>query len=55
MNLSQNDTGRAFEYGIAIAFAERLPAQIDVSLQLSTARQCFENCSEYEKEREVKC
>ncbi len=49
MNLSQNDTGRAFEYGIAFAFAERLPAKITLSSQLKTAMQCFLNCSEVEK------
>jgi len=54
MNLSQNDTGRAFEYGIAIAFSERLPAQLNINNQLNTAKLCFESCSDIEQVNIVK-
>jgi len=36
MSLTQNDTGRAFEYGIALAFSKRLPAQLNINKQLNT-------------------
>ena len=44
MKLSQNDTGRAFEYGIAVAFSEHLPASLKISKQLTLAKECFERC-----------
>lgn len=49
MNLSQNDSGRAFEYGIAVAFSERLPAQLNENQQLRKAKSCFERCSYHER------
>jgi hypothetical protein len=43
---SQNDMGRAFEYGIAVSLSDYLPAPIQDSLQVRKARRCFELCSE---------
>lgn len=54
MPLSQNDMGRAFEYGIAVAMSQRLPAQLLVNGQLETARDCFERCSDNEKQKMVR-
>jgi hypothetical protein len=54
MSLSQNDMGRAFEYGVVIAFSESLPAIINENKQLQTATSCFERCTQLEKEKIVK-
>lgn len=51
MPLSQNDMGRAFEYGVAAAMAQRLPAQLIQSPQLIVAQVCFTNCSPREQEK----
>lgn len=53
MRLSQNDMGRAFEYCVAIAFSERLPATLTKNRQLSTACQCFERCPNAEQQNMV--
>ncbi len=49
MNLSQNDMGRAFEYGVAVSLSNRLPAQLTANIQLTRATQCFERCPESEQ------
>jgi hypothetical protein len=51
MTLSQNDTGRAFEYGIALSLSKTLPAPFQANRQSQTARACFAACSPKEQER----
>jgi len=51
MPLSQNDMGRAFEYGVAVAMSQRLPGPLITNPQLETAQVCFTNCSEREQEK----
>lgn len=52
--LSQNDMGRAFEYGVALALSDRLPARINNNKQLVKAKKCFEACPPTEQENIVK-
>jgi hypothetical protein len=54
MSLSQNDMGRAFEYGIAMDLSRYLPATIEPSIQMQKARQCFEGCPPKEQQNMVK-
>jgi hypothetical protein len=42
MLLSQNDAGRAFEYGIAYTLSRYLPAAIRADAQLQKAVRCFQ-------------
>lgn len=49
MSLSQNEMGRAFEYGIAVAISRYLPASIEDSISVRNARRCFEICPEIEQ------
>ena len=44
MSLTQNEMGRAFEYGIAIALAGKLQASLIKSTQVQIAEQCFNLC-----------
>lgn len=53
-NLSQNDMGRAFEYSVAMAMVQRLPADVESSTQLENTKLCFERCSEKEQKKMVK-
>ncbi len=50
MSLSQNDTGRAFEYGIALSLSNCLPASLQDGLLLQKAKRCFEACSQMEQQ-----
>ncbi len=54
MSLSQNDMGRAFEYGVAMSLSHYLIAPIDDNSQLSKAKECFELCPEDEQHNIVK-
>jgi len=54
MSLSQNEMGRAFEYGIAVSLSEYLPAPVEDSIQVRNARRCFEICPEKEQKNIVK-
>ena len=54
MNLSQNEMGRAFEYGIAVSLSNYIPAPIEDSIQVRNARRCFELCPEREQKHIVK-
>lgn len=54
MTLSQNDMGRAFEYGVALSLSERLPAPLEENAPLRTTMRCFERCSDSEQENIVK-
>jgi len=49
MSLSQNETGRAFEYGVAVSLCKYLPAPIKDGVQLQRAKRCFEVCDESEQ------
>ena len=51
MSLSQNEMGRAFEYGIAVSISEYLKAPIQDGLQVREARRCFELCAENEQRK----
>jgi hypothetical protein len=46
--------GRAFEYSVALAMVERLPAELTPSLQLAVAKECFKRCSNREQQKMVK-
>jgi hypothetical protein len=54
MTLSQNESGRAFEYGLAISLSNQLPAPIRDDSPARLAKRCFEKCSEVEKENIVR-
>jgi len=54
MSLSQNDMGRAFEYGVALGLSERLPASLEDNPKLRNSKLCFERCSRREQENIVK-
>jgi len=54
MSLSQNDLGRAFEYGIVVAMSNIIPAEIIENAQLENSKRCFESCSDIEKRKIVK-
>lgn len=51
MSLSQVNSGRAFEYGIAVSFSEHLDVELIDSLQTRKAQSCFELCSSIEQEK----
>lgn len=51
MSLSQNDSGRAFEYGLASSLARHLPAALRASPILLTARRCYQACAPNEQQR----
>ncbi len=53
MTLSQNDMGRAFEYGVALSLSERLPAPLEENDRLRNAMRCFARCSDSERENMV--
>ncbi|HEX8179900.1 MAG TPA: HaeIII family restriction endonuclease [Pyrinomonadaceae bacterium] len=53
MSLSQNDTGRAFEYGLALSLSDCLPAPIQDGLLVQKAKRCFAACSEREQQNIV--
>jgi hypothetical protein len=44
MSLTQNEMGRAFEYGIAISFMELLTSPLIDSTHVQIAKQCFHTC-----------
>jgi hypothetical protein len=52
--LSQNDSGRAFEYGIAVSLSRFLNAEIEDSKQVRKAKKCFEDSKEAEQIKIVK-
>jgi len=52
--LSRNNSGRAFEYGIAVSFSEYLPAPIQETPQIKKAKECFELSNEKEQKKIVK-
>jgi hypothetical protein len=54
MSLSQNDMGRAFEYGIAVSLSKYLSAPIVESMQIQMAKQCFQSCPINEQQHIVK-
>jgi hypothetical protein len=54
MSLSQNDTGRAFEYGVAVSLSDYLPAPIEDGVQIRRAKRCFDLCDETEQHNIVK-
>ena len=54
MTLSQNDMGRAFEYGVACGIAKGLPAELKENNQLIKAKECFGRCSDKEQQKIVK-
>jgi len=49
MSLSQNEMGRAFEYGIAVSLSNYIPAPIEDGVQVRNARRCFEVCPDIEQ------
>lgn len=53
MSPSQNEMGRAFEYGITVAISRYLPAPIEDSASVRNARRCFEICPIIEQEHIV--
>ncbi|HEX8071972.1 MAG TPA: HaeIII family restriction endonuclease [Pyrinomonadaceae bacterium] len=50
MTLSQNDSGRAFEYGLASSLSRHLPAPLRASPTLLTAQRCYRACSVNEQQ-----
>jgi HaeIII restriction endonuclease len=52
--LSQNDMGRAFEYGVALSLSQALPAKLQEDDRLRTTMHCFERCSDREQENIVR-
>ncbi len=50
MSLSQNDMGRAFEYGIACSISELIQARQEQNELLQKVKECFERCSKAEQE-----
>lgn len=50
MSISQNDTGRAFEYGLALRLSTYLPATLQDGRLLQKAKRCFEACSQKEQQ-----
>lgn len=52
--VSQNDSGRAFEYGIAVSFSRLLNAPITDGKQVRKAKLCFEQAKEKEQLKIVK-
>ena len=47
----QNDSGRSFDYGLAVGFSNALDVNPENNSMLVNAQRCFENCSETEKEK----
>ena len=54
MSLSQNDMGRAFEYGIAVSMSSIIPAEVIDNEQIQNSKSCFESCPNNEKQKIVK-
>ncbi len=54
IKLSQNDSGRAFEYGIAASFSRLLNAEIQDNKQIRKAQKCFELSESLEQQKIVK-
>lgn len=52
--ISQNVTGRAFEYGVAISLSRLIPANLTEDKHIEVAKSNFELCSETERENIVK-
>lgn len=50
MSPSQNDMGRAFEYGLVNSISMHLGANIIHNSQLDVAEHCFQSCSEIEQQ-----
>ncbi len=50
MSLSQNETGRAFEYGVAASLSKYLPAPTQAGGELQRAKRCFELCDQTEQD-----
>ena len=51
---TRNDNGRALEYGIAVSFANYLPATLIENSQLVKAKECFELQSDKEQKKIVR-
>ena len=51
---TRNDNGRALEYGIAVAFANYLPAALIENPQLVKAKECFELQDDKERKKIVR-
>ena len=47
---TQNEMGRAFEFGVALALSERLPARLLDNGPLALAKSCFDVCPAEEQE-----
>ncbi len=54
MSLSQNDMGRAFEYGIALSLSKNLSSPIVGSTHIRIAEQCFNSSSVLEQQNIIK-
>lgn len=54
MTPTRNDNGRALEYGIAVSFANYLPASLITNTQLVKAKECFELQNEKEQKKIVR-
>lgn len=54
MSLTQNEMGRAFEYGIALALTEQLQASLISSTHVQTAKRCFDLCPVNEQKNILK-
>jgi hypothetical protein len=54
MRLSQNESGRAFEYRLAVSLSNLLTAKIEDNSQIQAAQKCFEKADNRERERIVK-
>ena len=54
MSLSQNDMGRAFEYGIALSLSKILSLPITENTYILVAKQCFNSSSVLEQQNIIK-
>jgi hypothetical protein len=52
MILSQNNSGRAFEYGIAASISRQLPAVLQDGIEIRNAKRCFE-LADYEERQKI--
>jgi hypothetical protein len=51
MTANQNDMGRAFEFGLAVALAQQMGAQLVQDQSYTVANQSFNNCLALERQR----